>query len=198
MRHFRNNNLSNVVHAKRVPIKLSFNLHNLIATWFFLGLSPIAPGTLGSLGAYPIFYLAINRAAEVPEIVNFLYIMAGLLFVVGWWAAARFHRDTMLFDHQSVVIDEVVGQLLTCALCFGWLNNVESHLLEVLNISQHTFVFLISFLAFRYFDITKPLILGYIDRNYKSAFAVMLDDVIAALFAGVTIYIFCLIHATIT
>lgn len=192
--------LNQVINSKRLPFKFDLRLSTLICTWFYCGASPLAPGTIGSLGAYPVFYYLIENSRDADEARIFLGIATILIFMIGWLATAAFHQRTLLFDHQSIVIDEVAGQLLTCTIAFPWLYDLyqKSKMALEWGISFHVFVFGICFIAFRYFDITKPFMLKYIDKNYKTAFGVMLDDMLAGVFAAATIYILCIIHAAIT
>ncbi|MBS0236618.1 MAG: phosphatidylglycerophosphatase A [Proteobacteria bacterium] len=198
-RNARQYKLHNVINAKRLPFKFDLNPSTIICTWFYCGASPIAPGTIGSLGAYPVFYYILNNAKTFDNAVLMLHIITALIFIMGWLATAAFHQRTLLFDHQSIVIDEVAGQLLTCTLTFPWLYELyqNSTAAAKLGLSFPGYVFLICFIAFRYFDITKPLFLRYIDKNFKTAFGVMIDDIFAGLFAVGTIYILCAIHAAI-
>jgi len=81
----------------------------LLATWFGCGYVPLAPGTAGTLGAIPL-YLALR-----PHGVLVVLAAAGLLTVVGVWAASEVCVATAKPDPQIVVIDEVVGVLVTLA-----------------------------------------------------------------------------------
>lgn len=188
-RHIKDYDLHNVIHAKKLPVKHSFSLHTIIITWFFLGKLP-APGTMGSLGAYPIFYYLWLHSPSSGILVEKLYFVIGILFFLGLWAIAKFHKETMFYDHQSIVIDEVVGQLLSIALTANVLSRVLPDTDKV-GLNEGDVMFLINFALFRYFDIKKPFFLKYIDRNWKGAFAVMIDDVFAAFFAGLLLYIVC-------
>ena len=89
-------------------------------------------------------------------------------------------------DPQEIVIDEVVGQLLAFVLSFSFLllSNDNGILLNG-NGFRLTFFVVMPFVLFRFFDITKPSLVGYFDR-IKNAFGVMMDDVIAGIFAGLT------------
>lgn len=133
----------------------------VLGTWFWSGLIRPAPGTWGSAAALPFaaaIALAWGPTALLPA--------ALLIFLIGWAAAARIARVTGLEDPQSVVIDEVVGIFLTLSL-----------------VPVRPLSYAIGFLAFRLFDITKPFPVGWADRQVGGGFGVMLDDVLAALYA---------------
>ncbi len=133
----------------------------ILGTWFWSGLIRPAPGTWGSLAALPCaagIALTLGPIALLPA--------ALMVFLLGWAAAARIARVTGLEDPQSVVIDEVVGVFVTLSL-----------------MPVHALGYAIGFLAFRLFDITKPFPVGLADRRVGGGFGVMLDDVLAAVYA---------------
>ena len=104
------------VHAKDEVIKPKFTWYMLISTWFLLGKSPIAPGTVGSLAAYPFYYWAMTSFTSHDDVVSFLYICFVVLTILGWLSVSLFQKETKAYDHRSIVVDEVVGQLLTLAM----------------------------------------------------------------------------------
>ncbi len=141
----------------------------LLATWWGTGLSPRAPGTVGSLAALPfcsiwLLYFPPWGVAGV----------ALLLLFLGVWAAEQAGAAWGKPDHGAIVIDEVLGQLLALALPY-----------YVLGASAVSFQFLlVGFVLFRLFDIAKPWPVSYFDNHWKSGWGVMLDDVVAGLLAG--------------
>ena len=131
----------------------------LLAAWGPCGFSPVAPGTVGTLGAVPLWWALAHgpRAA--------LFAVAALLFVVGVAAAGHAGRYWGVTDASPIVIDEVVGYLVTVALVpFSWPAAA------------------LGFVLFRAFDVLKPWPVSALDR-VKSAWGVMLDDVAAGLYA---------------
>ena len=114
-----------------------------------------------------------------------------VLFIIGLIAVKKFQKTTNTYDHSYIVIDEVIGQLLTLYISLNWLSHL-SHLIP-LNISEKNLIFLIALATFRYFDIKKPLIIDYVNRKYKGAFGVIFDDILAAIFASVSIYVVYLV-----
>ena len=135
--------------------------HQMIALAFGLGLSPIAPGTLGSVGGYVLF-LALTPAPLFVKIV--LY---GAIVAVASWAAARCGEDFGKKDHGAIVIDEVIGMSLV--LEFAQIGAID---------------WIAAFVLFRLFDIWKPWLVGRADAR-GDALGVMLDDVIAGVFAAI-------------
>jgi phosphatidylglycerophosphatase A len=92
---------------------------------------------------------------------------AALLFGLGWAAAARMVRSSGARDPQNIVIDEVVGQLLTLAVApFGF------------------GLWAAGLVLFRAADILKPFPAGWADRHLGGGLGIMLDDVFAALWSA--------------
>ncbi|MBV9521937.1 MAG: phosphatidylglycerophosphatase A [Alphaproteobacteria bacterium] len=134
----------------------------LLATWFGAGLLPKAPGTWGSLAALPFAWLIAWLAGQTG-----LFIATLLVFLLGWWAAAAVCRAGGARDPGAVVIDEVAGQ---------WL---------VLAAAPRTLLFYAAgFLFFRIADILKPWPASWADRAMHGGLGIMLDDVVAAAYAG--------------
>ena len=134
----------------------------LLATWFGAGRLPRAPGTWGSLAALPL-------AAVLDWLGGaWLVLLAALaVFGLGVWASDRYMAAYRLHDPAAIVVDEVVGQLLTLAL-----------------LPLTPIAYLLGFVLFRVADMLKPWPAGWIDRTVADAFGVMLDDVVAAIYAG--------------
>ena len=140
----------------------------IFATWFGSGLFPKAPGTIGSLCSLPVVLIGIYAGVQ-----SFLGVI-GVLFLIGWWATAVVLKTQKEQDPGFVVIDETVGQSLTFVLALpfgltGW------------NI-------FLGFLLFRFFDIIKLWPASFFDGHVHNAFGVMMDDVIAGLYAAIILY----------
>jgi phosphatidylglycerophosphatase A len=133
----------------------------LVATWFGTGLLPWMPGTWGSLAALP-FAWAIRSYGGAAG----LAIAALLAFLIGWWAAARIAAASGKTDPGFIVIDEVAAQ---------WLVLVAAPL--------DPRAYAAAFLLFRLFDITKPRPIDRVERRVAGGLGIMLDDVVAALYA---------------
>lgn len=132
---------------------------HFIACGFGSGLSPFAPGTVGTLLAWASFPL-LRFWMNDTELLAFLAIC----FVGGAWAAQKTGADLGVTDHGSIVWDEIVPFWLVLLFCpAGWLWQS------------------VAFLLFRVFDIVKPQPARYFDEKVKNGFGVMTDD----LFAGI-------------
>lgn len=96
-------------------------------------------------------------------------------------------RNFDTYDHPSIVIDEVIGQLITLSISYIFYRDYyiqESWVLTKIVMLAHMFL---SFLLFRTLDIAKPSIIGTIDRKYKNPFGVLLDDVVAGIVGAIVI-----------
>jgi phosphatidylglycerophosphatase A len=127
---------------------------------FGTGLSPVAPGTVGSLLAFPVYW-ALDRLPLGGQIGVWL-----LLCVLGIWACHRAGQALGAPDHEAIVWDEVCGMALV--LILGPAAGAWS---------------VAGFLAFRAFDILKPWPIDVIDRGWRNGFGVMADDLVAAAYA---------------
>jgi phosphatidylglycerophosphatase A len=133
----------------------------MLATWFGAGLLPFAPGSWGSLAALPCAW-AIRRLCGVAG----LAIGAGIAFLVGWWAAATVAKASAVKDLGAIVIDEVAAQ---------WLVLLQAPL--------DPLAYALAFLLFRIFDLWKPWPVRWADRHVSGGFGIMLDDLLAAVYA---------------
>lgn len=132
-----------------------------VATWFGCGLMRPSPGTWGTLAGLPIAMILMALGGHVALILG-----AGILFILGLWAAKEFEKMTGQHDSPLIVIDEVLG----ITLC----------LLPV--VGMHPAYILLAFALFRFFDIVKPFPVSFFDKKIKNAYGVMLDDVMAAIY----------------
>ncbi|MGR3363103.1 MAG: phosphatidylglycerophosphatase A family protein [Maritimibacter harenae] len=148
-------------------------MSRIIATFLFVGYLRPAPGTWGSLAALPLIW-ALHQLGG-PWLV-----LAGIvaLFAVGTWATADVIRDGDDHDPSEIVIDEVVGQALAILPVSVGAYGVG---VDVLKLYPG---WILGFALFRLFDIWKPWLVGWADRR-GGALGVMLDDVIAGIFAGI-------------
>lgn len=125
------------------------------------GLSPKAPGTAGTAAAM-LFGLPL---AGIPTWAGLLLV--ALSFVVGIWICNRASRALGVHDHGGIVWDEFVGIWLVLVL-----------------VPAHWTWWLAAFLVFRIFDILKPWPIGWLDRRVHGGFGIMIDDLIAAIYAA--------------
>lgn len=143
------------------PCELITDPGHLIAFGFGSGLSPLAPGTMGSLAAIPL-YLGLARAC-LPDMLLLVIVAA---FAVGVPICSRTGHWLGEPDHPGIVWDEVVAMwvvLYTVPPSWLW--------------------YTAALCLFRLFDITKPWPIRVVDQRLKNGFGVMLDDLLAALYA---------------
>jgi phosphatidylglycerophosphatase A len=134
---------------------------HFLAFGFGSGALPRAPGTFGTLVAVPLFLLL----APLP-LWTYLSLVA-VLAVLGVWLCQVTSRDLGVHDHAGIVWDEIVGYLITMiAVPASWPWLVAG------------------FVLFRLFDIIKPWPIGWADRHVHGGLGIMLDDVLAAVYAG--------------
>ena len=130
---------------------------HLIAYGFGAGMAPFAPGTFGTLLAWPLGWLL----GGVPAALALAVLLA--LFLLGVWACGVTGRHLGAHDHGAMVWDEFVAFLL------------------VLVIVPRTLAWQVAaFVLFRAFDILKPAPIRWFERRYTGGFGVMFDDLIAA------------------
>jgi phosphatidylglycerophosphatase A len=125
------------------------------------GLAPVAPGTAGTLLAWPLGWL-IGAYLPPPAFLA----LAGVLFLLGVWACGATGRDLGVSDHGAMVWDEIVAFLLMLAILpreLAWQ--------------------LAAFVLFRAFDIGKPPPIRWLERRFRGGFGVMIDDILAAGYA---------------
>ena len=134
-----------------------------IARWFGCGLFPYGPGTIGALGAIPVQMLCMRLpfAAHLGLVV--------VVSVVGIWASDCAVKVLGTDDPQQVVVDEVAGVLIAMAF-------VRGHSIWAL---------VAAFLLFRVLDIWKPGPIDSVQRVRPEGFAIMADDILAGLGAGI-------------
>jgi phosphatidylglycerophosphatase A len=131
----------------------------VLGTWFGCGLVPAAPGTMGTLGAIPLYWLAVREGGQTA-----VASVAILVTVVGVWAASVVQRGLRVEDPQSVVIDEVAGMLFTMipVVGFSWRATAAG------------------FAVFRVLDVWKPWPIRRFEA-LPSGWGIVLDDVAAGI-----------------
>ena len=140
----------------------------ILCTWFWSGLSPKAPGTMGSLASLPFGFALMHFGGQILLLEGIIFI-----FCIGLWSTHVYVTRSEKSDPGEVVIDEVAGQ---------WI--------PLLVAGSSPLLYLLSFALFRLFDIWKPFPISWLDKNVKGAFGVMIDDILAGLIAlGVLIII---------
>jgi phosphatidylglycerophosphatase A len=132
-----------------------------LAFGFGVGLAPVAPGTFGTLLAFPLHAWLAPRLS--PQEFTLLLLA---MFAVGVWACDATGRRLGVHDHGGMVWDETTAFLLVLFL------TPDERVWQAF-----------AFLLFRLFDILKPAPIRHYDRSIRNGFGVMLDDLIAAFYA---------------
>ena len=144
-----------------------------LACGFGSGLTPVAQGTFGSLAALLPWLLL--RELSLPVYV--LVLLAG--FALGVWACDVAGRALGVDDHRSLVWDEFIGQ---------WIALIPLLIPALLPVTGATWWMLaIGFVLFRLFDVWKPWPISWLDRHLKGGMGVMVDDVVAGIFAAIVL-----------
>ena len=133
---------------------------HFLAFGFGAGLSPYAPGTAGTLVAFPLFFLLRG----LDPVIYFSVV--AVLYVAGVWICDVAGKAVGVADHGGIVWDEIVAFLL------------------VLPFAPPTLLgYALAFFLFRLFDIWKPFPIRYADKHIHGGFGVMFDDLLAAIYA---------------
>ena len=143
------------------------NARKLFLTVGFSGLSPKAPGTVGSfvsllIGLFLLEFLHVST----------LFLLALLITVIAIKQIDIYEKDVGMHDGKEIVIDELAGMWIALSIC--GINSENTLILAPL-----------AFIFFRLFDIWKPSIIGKIDRDVKGGLGVMGDDIVAGFAAGI-------------
>jgi phosphatidylglycerophosphatase A len=155
-------------------------LHKLIASGLGTGYAPFAPGTAGSILGIVLFYLfnyILNGLNIEPWLILLLNLFATIfVLLIGAYSIRKVHQ---IWEHDApqIVIDEIIGVWIAVfAMPFKW---------------QY---YLYALILFRFFDIVKPLYIRKLD-NLKTDWSVMLDDVLAGVYASIVLQI--IVHSNV-
>ncbi len=149
--------------------------------WFFLtlgysGLAPKAPGTVGS-------FVALLLALPIIQYMDnyTLFLAAVVITLMGIEAVNKYEQNGAEHDDKRIVIDELAGIWIALSIAPSFATD------DMWDLGNGFLVqTLLSFLLFRYFDITKPSLIGRLDREAPGGVGVMLDDVLAGFAAGIS------------
>jgi phosphatidylglycerophosphatase A len=141
----------------------------------YSGLSPKAPGTVGTIVALPFGVWILSILSPLS-----LFLATILLTIFAIKVIDRYEADTQTHDSKHIVIDELAGLWIALSLSPGVKLDLESLTLD----NPTSWQIVLSFILFRVFDIWKPSIIGDIDKKAKGGLGVMGDDILAGIFAG--------------
>ncbi|HSQ97283.1 MAG TPA: phosphatidylglycerophosphatase A [Rickettsiales bacterium] len=172
-----------------------FTVATFISTCFGVGFIKFCPGTMGSLLTFPLFYILniiITKSGieTFIELILIYFIILIFLFVIGFWSVDIYISKNKKDDPSEVVIDEVIGQMIaymmpTCLTLYYFIYLGNSLATNSLLITLTTLIIITApIIFFRLFDILKPGLVGYFDTRVKGPIGVIMDDVIAGLYAG--------------
>jgi len=139
----------------------------LLAFGFGSGLSPVAPGTAGTLITVPLVLLL--QQLGLP----FYLGVTAIVLLTGSWVCGYAARKLNVHDHSGIVYDEVAGFLLTMMFV------------------PHGLVWLLAgFVLFRILDAAKPWPISWLDKNIHGGMGIMLDDIVAGLISNAALHAF--------
>ncbi len=151
---------------KLTPRQILSNPILFLAFGFGSGLAKKAPGTMGTLAAIPVYWLFAQTNMLIYSLLTVLAIISGI------WICGIAADKLAEHDFGGIVWDEIAGYLITM-----WL----------VPLTWQTM--LVGFLLFRFFDILKPWPIKWLDQQVHGGFGIMIDDVLAALFAGGLLFV---------
>ena len=154
-------------------------MEKYFVTIFGIGFSKFAPGTLGSFFGVLFFYFFYNFFSE-NYILFFLFIL--FIFLLSWYFTHVYVLKNRVHDPSEIIIDEFLGQLISLSPILFF----SDFKLDIINFC---ILMLLSFLLFRFFDILKPWPIYIVDKS-RTSLSILLDDVIAGLFASTIIIIY--------
>ena len=132
-----------------------------LAFGFGSGMSKKAPGTMGTLAAIPVYWLF----AQTNSVVYALLML--VVRVIGIWICGNAADKLGEHDYGGIVWDEIAGYLITmCLVPLTWQTII------------------VGFILFRIFDILKPWPISWLDRYVQGGFGIMINDMLAGIFAG--------------
>lgn len=153
----------------RISLK---NPWHLLATGFGSGLSPIIPGTMGTLASLPFYLLLAHLSLPLYGLV----VIASC--IIGVKICQVTSDDMGVHDHGSIVWDEFAGMWIAMLV------------VPMFGLAVFDWKWLATgFVLFRFFDMVKPWPIGWLDKRVHGGLGIMLDDIVAGVMAGVALYL---------
>ncbi|MBZ2190203.1 phosphatidylglycerophosphatase A [Alcanivorax sp. JB21] len=144
---------------------------HFLAFGFGSGLAPKAPGTFGTLAAIPLWFLL-----TLLPLWGYL-LGTAIVIAIGPYLCGRTSRDLGVHDHGGIVWDEFAGFLVTMLP------------LALIGAPFSVLTLLAGFVLFRIFDVLKPWPIGWLDRRVHGGTGIMVDDLLAGVYAAVLLYL---------
>lgn len=160
-----------MIKRNEAPASVWRNPVHFLAFGLGSGAAPYAPGTFGTLAAIPIYLLLMLLPFWTYLGVVFLMALLGI------WLCDVTSKDLGVHDHSGIVWDEFVGYLITMVPVFG------------IAAAASWMWIVVGFFLFRFFDIVKPWPIRQVDRHVMGGWGIMLDDILAGVYAGVVLQI---------
>ncbi len=152
-------------------------MNRFFITLGYSGLSPVAPGTVGTLVSLPIGMLILIYFGSYT-----LFLATALISIVAIKEINKYEQRTNSHDDKSIVIDELAGMWFALSVAPA----ITVSFSEITSLENGFLIqSILAFILFRYFDIVKPSVIGRIDREVKGGIGVMGDDIIAGFTAGI-------------
>jgi len=148
-------------------------VQKLFLTFGGAGLSPKAPGTVGTLASLPVGVAILHYFG-----METLFMLTIAITIIAVFEINKYEKSTGIHDQQHIVIDEATGMWLALMIAVSTAVTMSYPYAEILAI-------IFSFASFRLFDIWKPSTIGWIDREVKGGMGVMMDDVLAGIAGGI-------------
>ncbi len=148
------------------------SIQKLFLTFFGVGLSPKAPGTMGTLASLPVGVAILYYLGSQT-----LFLLTLAITIIAIFEINKYEKATGTHDQQIIVIDETVGIWITLLIAMATLDKISYPYAVYSTIA-------LSFITFRLFDIWKPSTIGKIDRDVSGGLGVMGDDILAGIAAG--------------
>jgi len=155
----------------------------LFLTLFGIGKFKKIPGSIASLATVLFLFFLFHILNFSPNIFLFFLV---IIFFIAIYSINIFIKDLTQKDPKEIVIDEFIGQSIPISL-YEIAHNAPKEIDEVLKF------YLIMFVLFRIFDITKPFPVNYYDKKFKNSFGVLMDDVCAGLYVVAILVLYMVI-----